>query len=178
MNWTHTLWHWYPCINSACARAGLTCTPAQILVQRLTRHHAWPDRFWPFIRFTWSACDCFLQCGLCRIRAWSIIQKWYLYGLFWHLTWYSLQLAKTLLFIVKTLLNQTCHSFVNIGLIQTHRPRNLVMPDRVQSPLLFFACVLPDLQNLPKWPEPYTHKNYQCFFADKTGVPHISNYGA
>ena len=119
--------------------------------------HAWPDRF-------------------CTVYTVHLVnrpefQKWYLYGSFWYLTWYSLQVAKTLLFCIILLLNQTCYPFVNIGLIQTHRPSNpfvnhrqsdchahwtapashrpcnLVMPDRVQSPLLFFACVLPDPQN-------------------------------
>ena len=37
MNWTRTLWHWYPCINSACACVCLPRTLALVLVQRLTR---------------------------------------------------------------------------------------------------------------------------------------------
>ena len=155
MNWTHTLWHWYPCLHSACACACLPRTLALILVQRLTRPLPAPG-------LPGHSCNRFFIVWIIEFIA----------------PGQSSKVPKPLLLIVIPLLNQTCYPFVNHRQSDchahwtasaSHKLCHLVNPDRVQSPLLFFACVLPDLQNLPKWPEPYTHKNYQCFFADKTG---------
>ena len=71
----------------------------------------------------------------------------------------SSKVPKPLLLIVIPLLNQTCYPFVNHRQSDchahwtasaSHKLCHLVNPDRLQSPLLFFAYVLPDPQNQSK----------------------------